>query len=115
MEIIRSVPGAEETTGSDCLGASWATLPQMFYFAWPRGLSNVLEKAVFTIAVGGLVYLRMACALARSYKLWNRDGDVPFYLATDASKSALPRDLQNLDLIPLNPGQYGKGFSPKLH
>jgi hypothetical protein len=57
----------------------------------------------------------MACALARSFRLWHAYRDIRFYLATDAKKSTLPRDLQSLDLIRLGLGQYGKGFSPKLH
>src|SRR5437899_582214 len=57
----------------------------------------------------------MAFALARSFKLWHRDGDIPFFLATDAAPGSVPRDLADLDIIPLEPRQFGKGFSPKLH
>src|ERR1051325_8359999 len=74
-----------------------------------------LERAVFTFATGKPVYLEMACALARSFQLWNRGGDIPFFLATDAPSESIPGDLQDLPIIPLRPEQYGIGFSPKLH
>ena len=71
------------------------------------------KYAAFTIAVGKPIYLEMACALARSFRLWHR-GDIVFFLATDAGACALPKDLRDLPLIPLAPGQYGRGFTPKL-
>jgi len=78
-------------------------------------MRSIPQRTAFTIAVGKPVYLRMACALARSFRLWHRGDGIRFHLATDASRSALPRDLQDLDIIQLQSGQYGKGFSPKLH
>lgn len=74
-----------------------------------------MKGAVFTIAVGKRLYLRMACALARSFRLWHRDQDIEFFLATDADRASLPADLFDLKIIPLKPAQYGEGFSPKLH
>ena len=74
-----------------------------------------MENAVFTIAVGKRLYLRMACALARSFRLWHRDNDIEFFLATDADRASLPADLSDLKIIPLQPAQYGSGFSPKIH
>jgi len=73
------------------------------------------ECAAFTIATGKPVYLDMAVALARSFRLWHRDHDIGFFLATDKDRADLPRDLADLDLIPLKPGQYGAGFMPKLY
>jgi hypothetical protein len=70
---------------------------------------------VFSIAVGKPIYLELACALARSFRLWNWNSDLRFFLATDARRESLPKDLQDIDFISLDPGQYGKGFSPKLH
>jgi hypothetical protein len=67
------------------------------------------------MACGPALYLRMAIALARSYKRWNDSAWIPFYLATDAAPSALPPDLADVRIIPLQPGQFGRGFSPKLH
>lgn len=74
-----------------------------------------LEKSVFTVALGKPLYLQMACALARSFRLWHGDSDIHFHLVTDAKRSSLPVDLQNIKLISVRPGQYGTGFSPKLH
>ncbi len=76
---------------------------------------NRVSECVFTIAVGKPMYLEMAFALARSFKIWHRESDLRFFLATDASRTALPKDLQDLDIIPIRPGQFGVGFSPKLH
>lgn len=75
----------------------------------------ISKRAVFTIAVGNPVYLQMAFALARSFRLWHRHSDIHFFLATDAARESLPRDLEALEIISLAPGQYGEGFSPKLH
>lgn len=72
-------------------------------------------RAVFTLAVGRPIYLRMACALIRSYLLWNDAEAVPFFLATDFGPDELPPDLSRIPLIRLKPGQFGSGFSPKLH
>src|SRR5262249_10105677 len=74
-----------------------------------------MGSAVFTIAVGKPLYLRMACALARSFKLWHRHSDIGFFLATDADPASLPADLSDIKIIPLLPGEYGCGFSPKIH
>jgi hypothetical protein len=73
------------------------------------------DRAVFTIATGKPIYLEMAFALARSFRLWHRGSDIRFFLATDAARESLPQDLRDLDVVPLQPGQYGRGFSPKLH
>jgi hypothetical protein len=73
------------------------------------------RNAVFTVAVGKSLYLRMACALARSFRLWNRGNGIEFVLATDADRASLPADLSDLKVIALSPGQYGQGFSPKIH
>jgi hypothetical protein len=74
-----------------------------------------MQNAVFTIAVGKPLYLRMACALARSFRLWHCGSDIGFFLATDADRTSLPADLSDLNIIPLEPGQYGSGFSAKIH
>ena len=72
-------------------------------------------RAVFTIAVGRPVYLRMAYALARSFLRWNDPDELPFFLATDVDPTSLPRDLARVQIIPLRPGQFGQGFTPKLY
>jgi len=62
------------------------------------------KYAVFTIAVGKPIYLKMAFLLARSFRLLHRSGDIVFFPATDAGASAPPKDLRDLPLIPLLPG-----------
>ncbi len=74
-----------------------------------------MRKAVFTIALGKPLYLRMAVSFARSFRLWHRDSEIDFFLATDADTSSLPPDLSSINIIPLQPGKYGRGFSPKIH
>ncbi len=72
------------------------------------------EKAVLTIAVGKRLYLDMAVNLARSFLVWHRGSNIKFFLATD-SVEPQPKDLEGISIIRLQPGQYGSGFSPKLH
>lgn len=71
--------------------------------------------SIFTIAVGKQIYLDMAAALARSFRLWHGASAIRFHLATDRSRSDLPSDLKSVELITMKPGQYGAGFAPKLY
>ena len=77
--------------------------------------ANALNRAVFTIATGKQIYIEMAAALARSVMLWNPPEALPFYLVTDAPRSALPDDLKAVRIVSIAPGQYGTGFTPKLY
>lgn len=72
-----------------------------------------MDKTVLTIAVGDALYLRLATNLARSFRYWHDDSTIRFTLATDHPEG-IPRDLQDLNVINLQTGQYGEGFSPKL-
>ena len=72
------------------------------------------EKAVITIATGKPIYIEMAVNLARSFKWWHKNSSIEFYLATD-HQDLIPNDLKNIEIIELKPGQFGEGFSPKLH
>ncbi len=74
---------------------------------------RTVKRAVLTLALGKPVYIEMAYNLARSFFWWHRDSDIQFILATD-SKSVLPKDLRKIEVIRLEAGQYGYGFSPKL-
>ena len=74
-----------------------------------------MKPAVFTIATGKPVYLRMAFALARSFRLWHRNSEIDFYFVTDTPPADLPVDLRDLNMIPITAGQYGTGFRTKLH
>jgi hypothetical protein len=77
-------------------------------------MQNTTEKAVLTLATGKPIYIQMAINLARSFKWWHRNSSIRFVLATD-QKQLIPPDLQDVEIIELKPGQYGHGFSPKLH
>jgi hypothetical protein len=74
----------------------------------------MISKAVLTIATGKPVYIQMAVNLARSFKLWHKNSSIKFTIATD-QKHLFPPDLSDIQFIELQPGQYGKGFSPKWH
>ncbi|RUT07183.1 hypothetical protein DSM106972_024440 [Dulcicalothrix desertica PCC 7102] len=72
------------------------------------------SRAVLAIATGKPVYIQMAVNLARSFKWWHKDSSIKFFLATD-QKNLLPNDLSDIEIIEVQSGQYGQGFSPKLH
>ncbi len=74
-----------------------------------------MEKAVLTIATGKPIYIDMAINLARSFLWWHQNSSIKFFLATD-QKDLIPPDLlKNIEIIEIKPGEYGEGFSPKLH
>lgn len=75
---------------------------------------NISSRAVLTIATGKPIYIEMAVNLARSFKWWHKNSSIKFVLATD-QKHLIPDDLSDIEIIELQPGQYGQGFSPKLH
>ena len=77
-------------------------------------MSNQNSRAVLTIATGKPIYIQMAVNLARSFKWWHKASSIKFFIATD-QKHLLPDDLSDIGIIELKPGQYGQGFSPKLH
>lgn len=72
------------------------------------------DRAVLTIALGNPIYVRMAWNLARSFLLWNHDSGIRFVLATDQEISP-PNDLDPIEIIRVQAGDFGTGFSPKLH
>ncbi len=73
-----------------------------------------INKAVLTVATGKPIYMQMAVNLARSFKWWHKNSDIKFLLATDQAH-LIPSDLSDIQIIELQPNQYGKGFSPKLY
>lgn len=75
---------------------------------------NNFQKAVLTIATGKSIYIQMAVGLARSFNHWHKDSNIKFILATD-QKNLVPSDLSNIEIVELQPGELGHGFSPKLH
>jgi len=70
---------------------------------------------ILTIATGKKIYVDMAANLVRSFWLWNTGSPAKFYLATDQPQ-LLPPDVRSLvNIIQVGPGEFGEGFSPKLH
>lgn len=77
-------------------------------------MMTVPSRAVITLATGKPLYIEMAVNLARSFKHWHPHREIEFYLATD-QRQLIPEDLADIHIIDLQPDQYGKGFSPKIH
>ena len=77
-------------------------------------MNTIPEKAVITLATGKDIYINMAVNLARSFKHWHSDSSIEFFLATD-QVNLLPDDVKDINIIELEPDQFGRGFSPKLH
>jgi hypothetical protein len=73
-----------------------------------------LDRSILTLAIGDPLYLQLAVNLARSFRYWHDGTSLQFALATDQPER-LPRDLRDITIVPLDPGQYGEGFSPKLY
>lgn len=75
----------------------------------------IQPRNILTLATGKKLYVDMATNLVRSFIFWNKGTDIIFYLATDQPQ-LIPDDIKGfIKLIELKPGEYGKGFSPKLH
>ncbi len=73
-----------------------------------------MERAVLTLATGKPIYIQMAVNLLRSLRHHHPRSDLQFVLATDQAQ-LVPADLSEITILELTPGQYGHGFSPKLH
>lgn len=73
------------------------------------------SKSVLTLGLGKPIYIRMACTLARSFRYWHRGSRIQFFIATD-QPSKIPKDVRGfVEILPVKSGQFGVGFSPKLH
>ena len=73
-----------------------------------------MTRSVLTIATGKPLYLDMAIGLARSFRLWNAHNGIRFTIVTDRP-DLIPPDLSEVLVHEITTGQYGIGFSPKLH
>lgn len=73
-----------------------------------------MTRSILTIATGKPLFVQLAVNLARSFRRWNEGNGIGFALATDQPE-LLPPDLDYVTVLPLQPGQYGSGFSPKLY
>jgi hypothetical protein len=72
------------------------------------------RRSVLTIATGKKLYLDLALNLARSFFWWHPNTNITFQLATDQQEH-IPADIgSKIQVIKINPGELGEGFSPKL-
>ncbi len=70
---------------------------------------------VLTIATGKQLYVDMAVNLARSFRLWNADSGIKLFIVTDLPEY-LTKDVKAFaNIILVQPGEFGAGFSPKLY
>jgi len=75
------------------------------------------ERGVLTIACGNQLYLDMASALARSFRVWHAEGQLTLHIATDA-EHRFPRDVREapeIQFIDIKDREFGEGFENKLH
>ena len=78
-------------------------------------MTDTARRAVLTLALGQPVYIQMAANLARSFRYWHRRSDIRFAVATDQPEHLPPDVREGVETVPVDAGQYGTGFSPKLH
>jgi hypothetical protein len=72
-------------------------------------------KHILTIATGKEYYINLAVNLALSFLYWHPNGNITFQLVTDLPDQ-VPGDVrERIQIIPVNPGELGTGFTPKLH
>ena len=69
---------------------------------------------VITLAVGRPYYLGLAINLARSFLRFHDPKTITFRIVSDLT-TPLPPDLRGCERQRIEPGQYGTGFSPKIH
>jgi len=73
------------------------------------------SRAVLTLGLGNPIYMKMAATLARSFRLWHSRSNVRFFIVTD-QEERIPADLNGfVEVVPVEPGQFGEGFIPKLY
>jgi hypothetical protein len=75
------------------------------------------ERGVLTIASGKQLYLNMASALARSFRVWHSDDKIALFIATDAPQR-FPADVQDdsgVRFIDISSRDFGQGFENKLY
>jgi len=73
------------------------------------------DRSILTLALGNPIFAAFATNLVRSYCLWNDARSVPVIIVTD-QPDRLPADVKRIaELVTIAPGEYGTGFSPKLH
>ena len=78
-------------------------------------MAELINRQVLTIGVGKKLYVDMAVNLARSFLHWHPETDIRFQLVTDQPQ-LIPSDVRDkIQVIPIQAGSIGVGFSAKLH
>jgi hypothetical protein len=78
-------------------------------------ITNKYTRSVLAIATGKKTYVDMACHLAMSFLLWNSTSEIAFFLVTDCPQF-IPQNLkEKIQVIEVDQGSLGQGFSSKLH
>lgn len=74
-----------------------------------------MNKFVLTIGTGKKLYVDLAVNLARSFLYWHKGSDIVFQLVTDQPDLVPPDVCNEIQIMAIKPGEFGLGFSPKLH
>jgi hypothetical protein len=74
-----------------------------------------MKRNIITIAVGKKLYIDMAVNLYHSFINWNSLNDIEFHIVTDNPQLITTFGSHKLNIIAINPGELGTGFSSKLH
>jgi len=77
-------------------------------------LNQPYDRGVLTIAGGKKLYIDMACNLAMSFLLWNRDSGIRFFLVTDHPEYVPEKLKTEITIVEKTPEELNKGFSSKL-
>ena len=73
------------------------------------------DRSILTLALGKPIFVEFATTLIRSLVVWNNPRALRMVVVTD-QPDKLPADVRRVaEVIAVNPGEYGQGFSPKLH
>ena len=80
----------------------------------PAAAGQLAARAVITLALGKPYYTGLAINLARSFLQWNDESGIEFHLVTDHPE-LVPTDLADVHVRVARPGEFGQGFSTKLH
>jgi hypothetical protein len=77
-------------------------------------MNNTHTKSILTIAIGGKLYIDMACNLAMSFLMWNKNSSISFFLVTDKPEYIPEFVRSQITIIKRTADELGKGFSSKL-